>query len=59
VKSSFLLGFLESVREVSARFKEPESKERKLRRWSKQTKNPLSWFWSIDKGFTGKPRQEN
>ena len=28
VKSSFLLGFLESVPEVSAKLKEPETKER-------------------------------
>ena len=30
VKSSFLLGFLESVPEVSAKLKEPETKERKF-----------------------------
>jgi len=30
VKSSFLLGFLESVLEVSAKLKEPESKARKF-----------------------------
>jgi hypothetical protein len=30
VKSSYLLGFLESVPEVSAKLKEPETKERKF-----------------------------
>ena len=30
VKSSYLLGFLESVPEVSAKLKAPESKERKF-----------------------------
>ena len=30
VKSSFLLGFLESVPEASAKSKEPETKERKF-----------------------------
>ena len=30
VKSSFLLSFLESVPEVSAKFKEPNTKERKF-----------------------------
>ena len=30
VKSSFLLGFLESVPEVAAKLKEPETKERKF-----------------------------
>ncbi len=30
VKSSFLLGFLESVPEVSAKLKEPNTKERKF-----------------------------
>ena len=30
VKSSFLLGFLESVPEVSAKLKEPNAKERKF-----------------------------
>jgi hypothetical protein len=30
VKSSFLLGFLESMPEVSAKLKVPESKERKF-----------------------------
>ena len=30
VKSSFLLGFLESVPEVSAKLKEPETKEQKF-----------------------------
>ena len=30
VKSSFLLGFLESVPKVSAKLKEPETKERKF-----------------------------
>jgi hypothetical protein len=30
VKSSFLLGFLESVPEVSEKLKEPETKERKF-----------------------------
>ena len=30
VKSSFLVGFLESVPEVSAKLKEPETKERKF-----------------------------
>ena len=30
VKSSFLLGFLESVPEVSAKLQEPETKERKF-----------------------------
>jgi len=30
VKSSFLLGFLESVPDVSAKLKEPQTKERKF-----------------------------
>jgi len=41
VKSSYLLSFLESVPEVSARLKEPETKERKFEDVVKFTSTPL------------------
>ena len=38
VRSSFLLGFLESVPEVSAKLKKPETKERKFKKMMKSAK---------------------
>jgi hypothetical protein len=38
VKSSFLLGFLESVPEVSARLKEPNAKDMKFSEMVEQSK---------------------
>ena len=39
VKSSYLLGFLESVPEVSAKHKEPENKERRFEDVVKDAEN--------------------
>ena len=47
VKSSYLLSFLESVPEVPARLREPESKERKFEDVVKSAEQALCWCSSI------------
>jgi len=54
VKSSFLLGFLESVPEVSAKLKEPETKERKFEDAVKSAELVWSARYSATYGLTGR-----
>ena len=48
VKSSFLLSFLESVPEISAKLKEPNTKERKFDDMVNDAENARWWWWFID-----------
>jgi len=48
VKSSYLLSFLESVPEVSAKLKDRRRRSGSLRTWSKLLNKLPCWFWCID-----------
>jgi S1-C subfamily serine protease len=51
VKSSFLLSFLESVPDVSAKLKVPNTKDESLRMSLSRHRMRLCWCWCIDSQF--------